>query len=212
MHSFDYTKESNIDTLRDYPLQGYRLMHWLEDVISNWLCDPINMKDERLISLLGLNKLDEETLQALCSTGTPYNTDTKLAGSTPKVIISLGGTEYADTPLLVGNKPNALNGSIPARNNMKIKNVALKVSVYTESYDGTVLLAGLLEDFLAFNESSLLLDNGSLSSFIVKGTSEVTEIKQGGAANAKTLYASTIMVVISGGITWTKAKNDLSGI
>jgi hypothetical protein len=203
MHSFDYTKEFNVDTLRDYPLQGYRLLHWLEDIITNWLSDPINIKDERLVSLLGLNNIDDAVLASMCITGTPYTADTKFAGSSPKIIVSLGGTDYVASPVITHKCVNALNGSIPAHKGTKIKTTALKVSVYTESYDGTVLLAGLLEDFLAFSELQLLRDNGSISAFTVRGSSEISEIKQGSAANAKSLYTSTIMITVSGGIEWS---------
>jgi hypothetical protein len=202
MHSFDYTDNSNKDTLRDYPLQGYRVMHWLEDIITNWICDPINVKDERLVSLLGLHTIEDEALASLCITGTPYSPDAATACATPKIVISLAGTEYPASPLVTGKIPNALNGSIPDYTGVKFKSMALKVTVYTESYDGTVLLAGLLEDFLLFNERQLCMDNGSLNSFTVRGSSEITEIKQGSIANAKSLYTTAISIMVTGGITW----------
>lgn len=49
---FDYTTKRDDDTLMGGALQGYRLIHWLADVLRNWFSDPINIKDERISKLL----------------------------------------------------------------------------------------------------------------------------------------------------------------
>lgn len=201
-HVFDYTSESNKDTLYRYPLQSYRLLHWIEDIISNWLCDAINIKDERLSSLLGIADIREEELSSLCTVGTPYDPDTKRAGSTPKIIVSVGATSYPLDIINQRSTVNALNGNRPFYSSSVYKTTGLNVSVYTESYDGTILLAGLLEDFFVTHETELLHDNMSLSSFYIKGSSAVTEIKQGSAANAKSIYGITIEMTVSGSIKW----------
>lgn len=203
---FDYTAAGNPDTLqnRGGAMQNYRLMHWLADVLRNFFSDPINIKDERICSLLNLQDADEEHLDALFDVGTPFSQDTKKAGSTPMIIVSLGQTQFPVKT--VGNLPPPImaeNGAVHMTQGMKFKVVSCTVSVATESYDGTMLLGGLIEDFLLINEKLLVQDNQTISEFIVQGSSEPQEIKVGTSANAKTIYQMKIAIQMAGGISWT---------
>lgn len=202
-HIFDYTENANKDTLCNYHLQSYRLLHWMEDIISNWLCDPINIKDERLSSLLGIADMREEDLSSLCTVGTPYTPDMKRAGATPKIIVSVGNTTYPIDTVNRTSLVNSANGNIPYYTGFTYKSTEMKVSVYTESYDGTLLLAGLLEEFLVTHAVEIASDNGALSSFEVVGATEISEIKQGSAANAKSIYGTTINISTSGSYRWS---------
>lgn len=205
MMTFDYTKEADKNTLKGGTLQGYRLMHWMADVLRNWFSDPINIKDERLARLLYRQDGDEETqLKAVFDIGTPYSKDTKKACLTPMILVSLGDTRYPIHNFnAMGAGAIALNGATPAAMGIKYKTIAMGVYVVTETYDGTVLLSNLIEDFLNVNENILIADNRSISEFHVVGSSAPTEIPENAEANAKPVYQAGIQISVTGGISWT---------
>jgi hypothetical protein len=97
----------------------------------------------------------------------------------------------------------AENGAVHMSQSLKVKVVGCTVSVATESYDGTMLLGGLIEDFLLINEKLFVQDNNTLSEFRVQGSTEPQEIKVGTAANAKTIYQMKIAIQMAGSISWT---------
>ena len=201
----DYTAKANANSMRRGTAQQYRLVHWLKDILKNFLCDPVNIKDERISKLLRLQDgASEETLRALFTVGLPYSKDSIKAGITPAIIVSLGDTAYPHTSF--NSLPPAITSEIGSRSmssGVKYKAMGCGVSVLTESYDGTILLCGLVEDFLNINENLLLADSGMLSEFKVTGSSAPQELKAGGAHNAKTIYQSTIKISTLGGISWS---------
>lgn len=200
----DYTAEARTDTLRGGAMQSYRLLHWLADILRNWFSDPINIKDERIARLLRLQDGDtDETLDALFDIGTPYSQESKKACTTPMILVGLGESKFLNNPLNITGGVTALNGARVMHAGARFKQTALTVAVITESYDGTVLLAGLIEDFLCINEMALAKDNGSISEFHVHGSTAPQEIKQGTASNAKPVYQTTISLSAVGGISWT---------
>ena len=201
---FDYTTKATQDTLKPGTLQGYRLVHWLADVLRNWMSDPINIKDERLCNLLLLQDGEGETmLKAKFDVGTPYAQETTKACTTPMIIVSLGETQYPVSTISQSvGATIAQNGAQAMYKGVKYRSIACHVTVYTESYDGTLLLAGLIEDFLVVNEQQLVMDNGSISEFHVVGSTAPSELKIGSNSNAKPTYQSTISVKVVGGISW----------
>lgn len=205
MMQFDYTKEASQDTLKGGSLQGYRLMHWLSDILRNWFSDPINIKDERLARLLFRQDGDEDTqLKAVFDIGTPYSKDTKKACTTPMILVSLGDTKYPVTGFnAMGAGPIALNGATPASLGIKYKTITCIIYIITETYDGTVLLANLIEDFLNVNEKALIADNGTISEFHVLGLSAPSEVPENADATAKPAYQAGIQISVTGGISWT---------
>lgn len=205
--TFDYTSQGNVDTLKNRggAMQNYRLMHWLADILRNFLCDPVNIKDERICKLMNLRDgIEEDQLNALFEVGTPFSQDSKKACSTPMIIVSLGQTQYPVRSIGSQLSPvMAENGAVHMSRNIKFKTVACTVSVATESYDGTMLLGGLIEDFLLINERLFVQDNNTISEFNVQGSSEPQEIKIGTSANAKTIYQMKIAIQMAGNISWT---------
>jgi hypothetical protein len=203
---FDYTEAGNQDSLRNRggAMQNYRLMHWLADILKNFFSDPINIKDERICKLMNLQDSDDEHLDSLFDVGTPFSQDTKKACSTPMIIVSLGQTQYPVKDFGIRPSPvMAENGAVHMSQSLKVKVVGCTVSVATESYDGTMLLGGLIEDFLLINEKLFVQDNNTLSEFRVQGSTEPQEIKVGTAANAKTIYQMKIAIQMAGSISWT---------
>lgn len=201
----DYTTKSTQDTLMPGTTQAYRLLHWLTDILKNFFADPVNILDERISSLLRLQDGDnEETLNALFKIGTPYTGDMKKAGTTPVVIVSIGDTTYPVQHMnKLAGKITGTCGSISAYSGMRYKHLGMMVSIATESYDGTVLLAGLIEDFLIMNEVNMISGNGSISEFHVKGVSAPQEIAAATSGNAKQIFQASISIGVVGGIGWT---------
>jgi hypothetical protein len=203
---FDYTSAGNPDSLKDRggAMQSYRLMHWLSDILKNFFSDPINIKDERICKLMNLQDTDEEHLDALFDVGTPFSQDTKKACGTPMIIVSMGQTQYPVKNFGVNQSGiMAENGAVHMSQSLRIKTVACTVAVATESYDGTLLLGGLIEDFLLINENLFVQDNHTISEFRVQGSTEPQEIKIGSSANAKTIYQLKIGILMAGSISWT---------
>ncbi len=197
----DYTEERNIDTFKGGTFQRYRVIHWLEDVLKNFFSDPTNIKDERISKLLQLH--DREAVQRFFLIGVPYAQDATMAGTTPMIVVSLGETSYpVNTFNLGASLPIAANNAMSRSSDIKHKVTRCNISIVTESYDGTVLLTDLVEDFLTLNEKLFKIDNPSISEFHVLGCSAPSMVKQGTASNAKSLYQMTIMISIAGGISW----------
>ena len=203
--STDHTTEATSNSMKPGSSQQYRLLHWLKDILKNFLCDPTNIKDERLSKLMRLQDgATEQELRALFSVGVPYSTDSRKANITPILIVSLGETTYPITHFNSGASPiTSESGSRAMAAGAKYKAMGCSVSVVTESYDGTILLGGLVEDFLNINERLLAQDSRFLSEFKVVGSTAPEEIKAGTAHNAKTIYQLTIKISTLGGVSWT---------
>ena len=202
----DYTKKANANSMLPGASQQYRLLHWLIGILKNFLSDPINIKDERIASLLRLQDGATDTqLKALFSIGAPYTKDSRKAGTTPAITVSLGETSYPIHHINALAAPITSEiGAQPMHKGAKFKSTQCGVSVATESYEGTVLLGGLIEDFLNINETLLAADSRTLSEFRVTGSTAPEELKAGTAHNAKSIYQLTIRISTLGGISWTQ--------
>ena len=200
----NYTAQANVDTLKSGALQSYRLMHWLAHILRNFMADPITVKDERIARILKLQDGDTaETLRALFDIGTPYSQETKKACTTTMIIIGLGDTSYPAKPVNNIAAPCiARNRAVPAQTIFKLKIIDCYVSVDTESYDGTVLLAGLIEDFLCQYSDIFPMENPMISQFTVLGVKAPTEVALGTGSNAKPIYQSIIQIRMMGGLSW----------
>lgn len=199
----DYTKAENDDTMRRGGLSAYRLMHWLCNILQNFFSDPINIKDDRLQNLLWRqDKNDETKLYAKFDIGTAYAQNTIKANTTPMIVVFVGDTVHDNTGTnLAGGSPVGLNGARAMYQGHCTKIIPLNISITTESYDGTILLAGLIEDFLTVNEIQLLEDCQMIKSFKVVS---VTAPKKTDDQNAaKDTFQSFIQIQTSGSISWT---------
>ena len=200
----DYTKAGNPDSLKPGAFSAYRLMYWMVDILKNFFADPINIKDERLQSLLWRQDDDskDERLHAVFDIGAGYAPFTQKAHTTPMMVVLVGDTTHLHAGVnLQGAVANALNGSMPMYQGQRTKQIPLMISVTTESYDGTVLLAGIIEDFLTMHEKLLVTDCGMISSFRVMGTTAPK--KTDDQAQAKDTYESIIQIQTTGCIGWT---------
>lgn len=192
MVTTDYTQPA--DTMLPGAMQTYRLMHWLRDIIRNFLADEANITDDRLKPLAG---------QIMYKVALPYTAkDAAAASQTPAILVSLESTSYpVRSVTLAGTGP--VNGAQMARfKGMRQRIVGARIAIVTESCDGTLLLSNLIEDFLVINELNLVQDCGMLSEFTVKGSSGPQELAPDSAHNAKPLYQAVISVSMSGGISW----------
>lgn len=200
----NYTKSANIDTLKGGTGQAYRVLHWITDVLKNFFSDPINIKDERLRSLL--YKQDgntDETLNALFKIEAPFNPDSKKACTTPSVIVSVSDITYADPGFnLVGfHKKLDAGGDIIAAQSVFHKIINININILTESYEGTLLLSELICDFLQINKKSFLLDNKSVNGVVIQGLKGPDAIEVPNAFNAKPLYMSNLLLQVSAGVS-----------
>lgn len=200
----DYTAEGNQDTMEPGGLSAYRLMYWMVDILKNWFADPINIKDNRLQSLLWKqdDNSKEDRLHAVFDIGPAYSPDTKKANTTPMMVVLVGDISHDLNGLnLPGGAANGLNGAMPMYYGMRLKTIPLMISITTETYDGTLLLGGYIEDFLTTHEKLLQADCGMLSSFQVIGMTAPK--KTGDTAQAKDTFESIIQIQTVGCIGWS---------
>ena len=184
-------------------LSAYRLMHWLCNILQNFFADPINIKDERLKSLLWRqDKKDETKLYAKFDIGTAYSQSTTKANTTPMIVVFVGDTVHDNSVVNQGvGGMIALNGARPMYQGRCTKIIPLNISITTESYDGTLLLAGLIEDFLTVNELQLIEDCRMINIFKVASVTAPKKTEDQNAA--KETYQSFIQIQTSGCIAWT---------
>lgn len=200
----DYTAEGNQDTMEPGGLSAYRLMYWMVDILKNWFADPINIKDNRLQSLLWKqdDNSKEDRLHAVFDIGPAYSPDTKKAHTTPMMVVMVGDISHDLNGLnLPGGAATGLNGAMPMYYGMRLKTIPLMISITTETYDGTLLLGGYIEDFLTTHEKLLQADCGMLSSFQVIGMTAPK--KTGDTAQAKDTFESIIQIQTVGCIGWS---------
>lgn len=183
---------------------AYRVMYWMVDILKNFFADPINIKDDRLQSLLWRQDADvqEDRLKAVFEITAGYPPNTQKASTTPMIVVLVGDTMHDNNGLnLPGGAIMSMNGARPMYHGQCIKQLPLNISITTELYDGTVLLAGYIEDFLTTHEKLLQQDSGMLSSFRVVGVTAPK--KTDDQTQAKDTYESFIQIQTTGCIGWT---------
>ena len=109
-------------------------------MLNNWFADPRNILDPRLVTLLYNNKgeLNKDCIKLGCA----FDPDKTYAGTTPAVIVSVGDITYA--PRHINQPGNPDFGKNPMQapiRDWSIKRIPIIISIITESYDGTLLLA-----------------------------------------------------------------------
>lgn len=194
----DYTDKP---TFNSGYTQQYRIQKYFRDLINNWFADSRNIKDDRLLSLMYTpqGKLSKDCVK----TGVPFDPNGIYAGTTPAIIVSLGDISYVHKPInRAGNSAFTHNPTQPMNKQVRYKMIPINISVITQSYDGTVLLAQLLELFFVMNSQSIQADCNSLSYVNVQGVSAPQAIKPGSNGNAKQLYACNISITTSGTVGW----------
>ena len=201
----DYTAKANPDTMKGGAISSYRMLYWLRDILSNFLADPINLKDARICKVLNMQDgATPEQLNALFEVGVAYSDKTTKACTTPRIFISLGARNYPVRGInTVGSEPISICGAMPMYVGMRHKTINMVITIVTEKHDSTVVLADLMEDFLLINENNLIQDNGMISEFHLTGVSEPEMIQIGQSAHAKVVYTQKLGVMAVGGISWT---------
>ena len=197
----DYTQHN---TFQPGCGQQTRIVKYIRDLILNWLSQPRNIKDKRILSLLYLP--NGELRPGCIKVDTPYDPDKAFAGTTPAIIISRGAIRYDIHP--VNN--NTVNPAFRQNRTQapiakfKLKTLPVNISVVTQSHDGTDLLAELLQLFLAMNCDAIRNDCQLLSYFDVDQISQITAIKPAQMGAAKQLYLCSIKLTVGSYITWTQ--------
>lgn len=195
----DYTQKS---TFQNGYAQQYRIMKYFKDLLNNWFADKRNIKDQRLVSLLydANGNLNKDCFK----TGTAFNPDGTYAGTTPAVVVSLGTITYQNRPINRAGNPQFLRNPMqPPVKQCRFKLIPIQITVITQSCDGTILLAELIQLFLAMNSQAIQQDTNALSFVNVNQVSSPQAVQPGSGGNAKQLYASTISVSTMSVLTWT---------
>jgi hypothetical protein len=199
----DYTSKGNPDSLEPGILTPYRLMYWMVDILKNFFADPINIKDERLQSLLWRqdDDSDDARLHAVFDIGAGYSPTTVKAHTTPMMVVLVGDITNVEPGVNLQGAPMNAFRSAPMYLGNIVKMIPLYISVTTETYDGTLLLAGIIADFLTMHEKLLVTDCGLISTFKVQGMTAPK--KTDDQAQAKDTFESIIQISTSGNLAWT---------
>jgi hypothetical protein len=195
----DYRAENNISTLKQGTMGAYRFVHWMCDMLANFLSDPMNIRDDRLCNVLFRSG---PTLKI--QVGPTYSKGVNYEGTTPAIIVGHSGTNYpsGETAVNTTNYGKLFEGSLPMAIEHRTKEIALTITIVTESCDGTLLLGGLVEDFLIRNSKIIPICNRMLSLFLVRGLGEIQQIPVTQQSNAKELYAIQLQVHGKGTLAW----------
>lgn len=199
MNLTDYTEKS---TLPDAFGQQSRVVKYIKDILNNFFADSRNIKDQRLVSLMYDPKgnLNKDCVKVGCA----FSPDKRYQGTTPAIIISLGEISYMARPVNRGGNPQFGRNPMASPNlQWRIKQIPVIVSVVTQSYDGTILLAQLIQTFLMMNSQSIQSDCNNISSIAVMQVSAVQPVPNGQMGNAKQVYMSEISVAASSVLSWT---------
>lgn len=200
MISTDYTKATD-STLCGAAITRYRFSHWLCDILKNFMSDPLNIKDDRLARLLFIQDgPGKDDCRALFQVALPYSPDSRKAGTTPAVLVSVGTVSYPVPTVMDNYKQGGFSSATSVHS--RIRTITGKVAIVTESVDGTNLFSDEIETFLVHNQRALQAD-GMLSYLNIKGSSEPQEIKTGEGSNAKPLYQVVIELSATGATEWT---------
>lgn len=200
----DYTGKENRSTLEFGGMQAYRVVHWLKDVLKDFLLSSRNLLDERLgISADRKDDLDAERIDSLFRVDTTFNPNARAAGATPLILVSPTSSTYpAEVLTEIGGRDESVNNGFVRYIGTRIRTIDVGVSVITSSCDGTVLLAGLVEDFLVTSEPDLLKDCGCLSMFKVMGSQGPVAVDGGREGSTGPLYKTDISVRMTGYLKW----------
>lgn len=184
--------------------QQTRIVKYIRDIILNWLAQPRNIKDKRILSML---YLPNGQLRPGCvKVDTPYDPDKAFAGTTPAIVVSRGSIQYNIHPVNNNtvNPQFRINKTQAPIAKFRLKVMPVNIAVVTQSHDGTDLLAELLQLFLAMNCDAIRKDCQLLNFFDVAQVSQISAVKPAQLGNAKQLYMSTIKLTIGTHITWTQ--------
>lgn len=197
----DYTQQS---TFQPGYGQQTRIVKYFRDLLLNWLAQPRNIKDKRILSML---YLPNGQLRPGCvKVDTPYDPDKAFAGTTPAIVVSRGPVKYDLSPVntnplnsdFINNPTQAMVGQF------RLKTFPVNINVITQSHDGTDLIAELLQLFLVMNHQAIREDCSLLSFVQVGGVSEIQAVKPAEAGNAKQVYAASITLNVGTHVTWTQ--------
>lgn len=194
-----YTEQS---TLVDGFGQQYRVSKYIKDILNNWFADSRNIKDQRLLKLMYNRKgqLNKDCIKMGCA----FDPDKTYAGTTPAVTVGVGDITYSQRPV---NEPgNPQFGDNPMQAPImfwSIKTIPIIISVITQSYDGTLLLAQLIQLFLKMNCNAIQSDCNNVTAIDVQQVGAIQELSMGQAGNAKQVFASSITVPVSSVLSWT---------
>lgn len=137
---------------------------------------------------------------------TPYDPDKAFAGTTPAIVIGRGAIRYDLVPV----NSNPLNASFlknptePIVGDFRLKSFPVNIAIFTQSHDGTDLLAELIQLFILMNSRAILADCKLLNFVQVSGISQIQAIKPAEAGNAKHIYATTVTIQVGTHVTWTE--------
>lgn len=193
----DYTKQQ--DTFEPGIFSSYRLAKFIRGVVCNWAADQNNIQDKRLLGLF-FGK-DGKPNVDLCNIGTAFNKQSRYAGATPAITVSIGQAQYA--PRDIALTGNAYIGM--TQNNIststRMKTIGVDVSVITQGYDSTMLLADMLQSYLLRNTIPIVEDCPMLAALDVTGIDATSVVET--QTQAKQVYGTVVHLVATGYVCWT---------
>lgn len=190
-------------TFRQNVFRQYRLLKYIRDILNNWLIDPSNIQDQRLVyQLYKNNKLRKQNIRV----GVAFDANNNFIGATPSILINIGKTTYQRANLNYVANPQFYNN--PTQSpilHILHKTVPVIVSVITQGYQMNLVLTQLIQNFLASNIHTIQQDCAMLDKVDFTQVSQPKPIKVGQIANAKQLYKSDIVLTVYGHVTWSIA-------
>lgn len=188
------------NTFQDGFAQQYRVLKYIKDILNNWFADPANILDQRIKNqLFHKGKLKKGCLKI----GTAFNSARQFIGATPSISISLGDVSYQRVGINFSGNPQFIDNPTKAPlANVRYKNVPINITIVTQTYDATVLLAQLIQMFLTTNIDIIQEDCTMLDAASVIGISAPVMVRPAQAANAKQLCKSTIQLLARGHVCW----------
>lgn len=194
----DYTTQ--LDTFQPGIFQQYRLKKYFRDVLLNWLSQPENILDNRIRKMLFQS--NGQLKRQLIRVDTPFDKDSKYAGSTPSVVISGGPIQYQPRQVTLGPAWPAIPTMRSAFGHTRKKSISLVFSVVAQDYDQVDLLTQLLQLFLLVNANSIVKDCPMLSSFDVLRLDAPTAVET--SMHSKQVYSCSIHTQATGYVGWTE--------
>ena len=195
----DYRAEANKDTLFAGAMNEYRLLMYFVDMMKNFFSDSINIKDERLLALLGPVDTHNDIGKYVVA-GPPFKEDMRESCTTPSIRVGLGELGFPIAtlnPQLPAISPAGwISGMRP-----HFESCGLTISVIAESYDGVILLSTLLKDYLMCNDNNIVADSKMLQSFKVEGVTAPEHLAITAAGNAKDIFQRTLKLSTMGTYT-----------
>lgn len=193
----DYTRQQ--DSFQPHIFQQYRLKKYFRDVLLNWLADPDNILDVRIRRMLF--DAQGNLRRDLIKTDTAFTKDSKYAGTTPSIVISGGAIQYSPRQVALSSAwPQSTSRSVIGHSRRKA--IGITFSVVTQDYDGTDLLAQLLQLFLLINAGAIVKDCKMISSFDVLRLDAPAAVET--ATQSKHVYGCNIHTQATGYVNWTE--------